>query len=111
MGMVWILYPYFAGHEAQPSRNASTTSQAPAPVKSEPPAPAPAPAPLPVAPAPAAAADNRPPQRIAGVSSPLYEGAVSSEGGKLQVWTLKYRGEKPMIIIGELGPSGLLLAP
>ncbi len=36
---------------------------------------------------------------------------MSSEGGKLQELVLRYRGEKPMIIIGELGPGGLQLAP
>ena len=109
MGLVWLLYSFLQPHEAPPSRNASTTTEAPTPAK--PATPAPAPAPVPLVPAPAAAAENRPPQRITRVSSPLYEGAVSSEGGKLQEWTLKYRGEKPMIIIGELGPSGLVLAP
>jgi len=35
---------------------------------------------------------------------------VSSEGGKLQELTLKYRGGKPMVIVGDLGPAGLLAA-
>jgi YidC/Oxa1 family membrane protein insertase len=66
---------------------------------------------VPLTPAPATASESRPPQRLARVTAPLYEAAVSSEGGKLQEWTLKYRGEKPMIIIGELGPTGLVVAP
>src|SRR5437763_854854 len=52
-----------------------------------------------------------PPRRLAGVTPPLYNAAVSREGGKLEEFTLKYGGEKPMIVIGELGPSGLVMAP
>jgi YidC/Oxa1 family membrane protein insertase len=59
----------------------------------------------------AAAQAPRPPQRVAPVETPLYRGAASSEGGKLQEWTLKYRGEKPLVIINELGPMGLIVAP
>ena len=112
MGLVWILYPYFLGHEAPPARNASSTTQAPAPqtTSPKPATPAAIPAAVPIAPLPAATAESRPPQRLARASSPLYEGAVSSEGGKLQELTLKYRGEKPLIIIAELGPAGLVLA-
>jgi YidC/Oxa1 family membrane protein insertase len=65
----------------------------------------------PLLPGTAAAAENRPPQRLARVTAPLYDAAVSSEGGKLQELTLKYRGEKPLVIIGELGPAGLVVAP
>ena len=50
----------------------------------------------------------RPPQRLATVTTPLYRAVVSSEGGKLQELTLNYRGDKPMVIVGELGPGGLL---
>jgi YidC/Oxa1 family membrane protein insertase len=71
-----------------------------------------APVPAVVVPAPPATTPDapRPPQRVARVESPLYHGGVSSEGGKLQDWTLKYRGEKPLVLLGELGPTGLLLA-
>ena len=61
--------------------------------------------------APAAPAEPRPPQRLARVTAPLYEAVVSSEGGKLQEFTLKYRGEKPMVVVGELGPAGLVIGP
>jgi YidC/Oxa1 family membrane protein insertase len=91
----------------QPSVTRPATTQAPPPV-STPQATAPS---APLIPAPAEASDNRPPQRLAHIAAPLYEAAVSSEGGKLQEWTLKYRGEKPMIVIGELGPTGLVIAP
>jgi len=83
-----------------------------APPASAPPAPvsAPTPGPAPAAGAPASAA-QRPPQRTVAADSPLHHAVVSSEGGKLQEWTLHYRGEKPMVIVGELGPRGLVLAP
>ena len=112
MAAVLILYQvFFIGHEPPPAGNTSpTASQAPP----KPPAPAPSSPAAPtvsVLPAPAAASESRPPQRLARVTTPLYNAAVSSEGGKLQEFTLKYRGEKPMIVIGELGPSGLVMAP
>ena len=68
----------------------------------------------PLVPAPAAAATpptERPPQRTVPVEAPLYRAVVSSEGGKLQEWTLLYRGEKPMVLVGELGPRGLVVTP
>lgn len=52
----------------------------------------------------------RPPQRLVTIESPLYHAVVSSEGGKIQELTLHYRGEKPMVQTGELGPLGLLVA-
>ncbi len=55
-------------------------------------------------PAPRAA---RPAQRLARVESPRYVAVVSSEGGKLQEFNLRYRGDKPMVIVGSLGPTGL----
>jgi YidC/Oxa1 family membrane protein insertase len=45
------------------------------------------------------------------VDTPLYRAVVSSEGGKLQEFTLKYRGDKPLVITGDLGPLGLALSP
>ena len=101
------------------TRDAQAPPQTPTPSVSTPtPAPAPTPAPVPNAaaptaplmPSPAAASVRRPPQRLARVTTPLYDASISSEGGKLQELTLKYRGEKPMIITGELGPSGLVIS-
>ena len=61
------------------------------------------------APQPTARSEQaRPPQRLATIVTPLYRAVVSSEGGKLQELTLQYRGEKPMVIVGELGPAGLV---
>ncbi len=53
----------------------------------------------------------RSPQRVATITTPLYRAVVSSEGGKLQELTLHYRGDKPMVVVGELGPGGLLAGP
>jgi YidC/Oxa1 family membrane protein insertase len=110
-GVLFASQFLFAPQEPPPSGNTSATAPAPAPAPAPPkaqPQPSPPTATVPV-PAPATA-DARPPQRLAAVSTPYYEAAVSSEGGKLQEMTLKYRGDKPMIIIGELGPAGLVLA-
>ncbi|MGH7278869.1 MAG: membrane protein insertase YidC, partial [Candidatus Rokuibacteriota bacterium] len=62
-------------------------------------------------PEPPREARPRPPQRLATVETPRYTAVVSSEGGKLQQLTLDYRGEKPLVILGDLGPAGLLLGP
>jgi YidC/Oxa1 family membrane protein insertase len=83
------------------------------------------PAPTPPAPAPTASTPattavptvatippaDRPPQRTVPVETPDYRAVVSSEGGKLQEWTLHYRGEKPMVLVGQLGPRGLIVTP
>jgi len=82
-----------------PAPTPAPTAQAPAP-------PAPGPAAPPAAPAKPV---ERPAQRIVPVASPLYRAQVSSEGGKLLEWTLDYRGPKPMVVVGELGPVGLLV--
>ena len=48
---------------------------------------------------------------MATVEGPLYRAVVSSEGGKLQEMTLHYRGEKPVVLVGETGPTGLMVGP
>jgi YidC/Oxa1 family membrane protein insertase len=80
--------------------------------KSETPAPAPKGAPQPAPPAspsapPAAQAAPPVPERNARITGPLYRAAVTSHGGELSSWDLIYRGEKPMIIPGRLGPRGV----
>jgi YidC/Oxa1 family membrane protein insertase len=74
------------------------TAAAPAPAPSLPPAPAQAPAPVPVA---------LIPLRTAKVDGSLYKAQVSSRGGDLSAWELDYRGLKPMIVPGLLGPRGI----
>jgi YidC/Oxa1 family membrane protein insertase len=91
------------------------TAKAPqSPTVTPAPAPTVAQAPAPVAPSPAATPvpqQPRPVQRTASIESPLYRAVVSSEGAKLLEWTLDYRGEKPMVVVGELGPRGLVVGP
>ena len=109
MAAVFIVYQtFFLPVEPPAPQKAPAQTAAPAPTPQ--PAPAPAPAPL-VTPPPRGAPGPRPPQRLTTVDASLYRAVVSSEGGKLQELTLKYRGEKPMVIVGDLGPAGLLVAP
>lgn len=91
---------------SKPAAEAPGRPAAPAPPTTPPVAPPPAAVASPGAPAAPA-----PPQRTATVETPLYRAVVSSEGGKLQEWTLNYRGLKPMVDVGNLGPAGLLIAP
>jgi YidC/Oxa1 family membrane protein insertase len=112
MAAVFIVYQMFFFPETPPPppakpQAAQTASQPP--TAPSPPIPAP-----PTASSPAAARASqaaRPPQRLVTVESPLYRDVVSSEGGKLQELVLRYRSEKPMVIVGDLGPGGLQLAP
>ena len=102
---LWVQETFFA---PSPTRQAPPTQTAPIPAAA--PAPAPSPPPAPVSTAVAEPREvARPPQRTTTVESPLYRGVVSSEGGKLQEWTLRYRGEKPLVVIGEFGPVGLVV--
>jgi YidC/Oxa1 family membrane protein insertase len=111
MAAVLILYQTFLvppPQEPPPAPQQQTAEkQAPAPA---PPAPASRPVETPSAVTPTAA-EARPPQRLAKITAPLYDAVISSEGGKLQEFTLKYRGEKPMVIVGDLGPAGLVIGP
>jgi YidC/Oxa1 family membrane protein insertase len=114
MAAILIIYQTFLVPTHEPAPPApSAQQQAP---KSQP-APAPAATPQPGAPViaptlpgPAAPAEAKLPQRITRVTTPLYDTAVSSEGGKFQEFVLRYRGEKPMVIVGDLGPTGLVIA-
>jgi YidC/Oxa1 family membrane protein insertase len=108
MAAVFIIYQtfFFPMEPSAPQRPPAETTTAPPP----PTEPTPA-APPTLTPTPRVAPGPRPPQRLAAVEAPLYRAVVSSEGGKLQELILKYRGEKPVVIVGELGPTGLHLSP
>ena len=106
MAAVFIVYQTFFFPEPSPQKPPAPTATQPA----TPAAPTPA-APVAAPPAPRASEAPRPPQRLATVDTPLYRAVVSSEGGKLQEFVLRYRGEKPMVIVGDLGPQGLVLSP
>lgn len=114
MAAVLILYQAFLvpTHEPAPpaQRPGDQAAKEPTPGPAAPATPAPSPA-APALPLPTAPTEARQPQRITKVSTPLYEAAVSSEGGKLQEYVLRYRGEKPMVAIGDVGPLGLVIAP
>ena len=69
-------------------------------------APAPAPAPA-ASPPPAAAPAPSVPERSAIIETPLYRAVISSSGGALRQWQLRYRGDKPLIVPGVAGPDGL----
>ena len=116
-GLLFLYQALFfpSGQETKPpTQPPGQTAPPPATVTTPAPAPAPGaatsgPSVIPQ-PAQATAAPReraRPPQHTAGVDAPLYRAVVSSEGGKLQEWTLRYRGEKPMVAVGEFGPTGL----
>jgi YidC/Oxa1 family membrane protein insertase len=56
------------------------------------------------------AAEAAPQSRLVPVETNLYRAVVSSEGGKLQEFVLKYRGDKPLVLTGDTGPQGLAVA-
>jgi YidC/Oxa1 family membrane protein insertase len=114
MAAVLILYQAFLvpTHEMTPPASKPTEQVGKGPGQAPAVAPTPAPAPASAAlPIPVAPSEARLPQRITKVTTPLYEAGVSSEGGKLQEFVLRYRGEKPMVAVGDLGPTGLVIAP
>src|SRR5688500_7331307 len=108
MGAVFLLGQLFLF--PTPPATPPVEQVAPAPQSAEAPATKKeTPAPTPAAPVPTPAAPReRPPQRLATVETPLYRAIVSSEGGKLQELLLKYRGDKPLVMVGDLGPKGLV---
>ncbi len=108
MAAVFIVYQMFFFPESPVPQKppAPTAAQSAAPTTPPPSAPPATPA----APTARAPQTPRPPQRLSTVEAPLYRTVVSSEGGKFQELVLRYRGEKPMVIVGDLGPEGLLVA-
>ena len=114
MAAILIIYQTFLVPTHEPAPPAQNAQQQAPPAQ---PAPAPTATPqpgatatVPALPSPVAAAEAKLPQRITRVTTPLYDAAVSSEGGKFQGFVLRYRGEKPMVIVGDIGPTGLLIA-
>jgi YidC/Oxa1 family membrane protein insertase len=113
MAAVLILYQAFLVPSPEappvqkpPAQAAKDQAQAPAPSSAPPQAAA-----VPAVPLPTAPSGARLPQKVTRVTTPLYQAGISSEGGKLQEFVLDYRGEKPLVIIGDLGPAGLVIAP
>ena len=106
MAALLVVYQaYFApapetGHD--PADQAAKPAAQPLGDRAGAPAPPPPPPPRPAV---------APPQATTVVQTPLYRAVVSSEGGKVQEWTLHYRGEKPLVAVGEFAPRGLVVGP
>jgi YidC/Oxa1 family membrane protein insertase len=109
MAALLIAYQTFFLGQGEPPRKAPTEPQAPAPTAQQPAAPSPPKAVETAPPKAEASTTARPLQRLARVEGPSFVAVVSSEGGKLQEFNLRYRGDKPMVIVGSLGPMGLMI--
>lgn len=105
MAALLVLYQTFFSPVSPPEK-AAPKQGAEAPSAPATPAPPAATAPA----LPRAAEAARPAEQTARIEAPLYEAAVSSDGGKLTEWRLTYRGHKPLVVPGELGPLGLVVA-
>lgn len=108
MAGLLIAYQTFFLQSPETPPPPKTEAPGPKPGVSPVPPPAPVPAPAPAAvpsPVPVAAV----PFRTARVDGPLYKAQVSSRGGDLSAWELDYRGLKPMIVPGQLGPRGITI--
>jgi YidC/Oxa1 family membrane protein insertase len=108
-----IVYQMFLVPAPEPPPPADKP-QAQAPTAPAAPAPGPAETPKPPvtqgsSPAPATPRAPRPPQRTAKIQTPLLDAVLSSEGGKVQQWSLRYRGEKALAVVGELGFRGVMI--
>ena len=115
-GLLMLYQTFFLSSPAetpQQQKGETQAKTATSPVTTTPgamPAPPGTPAPAVAAPAaPAGPAVPAVPERIASVETPLYRGKVISHGGDLQEWELNYRGQKPLVIPGLLGPTGLIV--
>jgi YidC/Oxa1 family membrane protein insertase len=102
--MLGIFGPPAPGPEAPPPTAPTRDGAAP---KAVPPAPTAASQP------PAGPVEPRPrapvPASRALVQTPLLRAGVSSDGGVLVEWELAYRGAKPMVLPGRVGPRGLVV--
>ncbi len=107
-GVLLLYQTLFVGQQEAPSPQKADTAVAPPAARAVAPATPPAPSPLPpaVPPLPAAGAQ---PLRTVTVRTPLYRGVVSGAGAAVQEWELDYRGLKPMVVSGLVGPRGVQL--
>ena len=104
-GLLMVYQLLFVKSEPQSTPPGPKTETA-GPAGTAPAGPASAPTAPPPAP-PAAVEAPRPPERSVLVETPLYRATVGSMGGQLKAWELSYRGLKPMIRPGLLGPRGV----
>jgi YidC/Oxa1 family membrane protein insertase len=113
-GLLMLYQTLFLSPPAETPKPQNTETQAKPPTSSTAP---PGVAPAPASPGPASAGAAVPaasaapvpavPEHTASVESPLYRAKVISRGGDLQEWELTYRGQKPLVMPGLLGPTGL----
>ena len=115
-GLLMLYQTLFLSPPAETPQPQKTETPVKTPTSSAPPTPGAAQAPAspgstsPGAPVPAASAATPAPavpEHTASVESPLYRAKVISRGGDLQEWELIYRGQKPLVMPGLLGPTGL----
>src|SRR3972149_1431358 len=112
--MAGLLIAYQTFFMQSPETPLAPKAEAPGPKPGASPVPAPVavavPSPVPVAagPLPAGLVAAVPPGRARG-DGPLYIAQVSSRGGDLSAWELDYRGLKPMIVPGLMGPRGITI--
>jgi len=102
--MAGLLIAYQTFFMQSPETPLAPKAEAPGPKPGASPVPAPVAVAVP-SPVPVAAV----PLRTARVDGPLYMAQVSSRGGDLSAWELDYRGLKPMIVPGLMGPRGITI--
>ena len=107
MAGLLILYQTLFVHSPEtppPTPKAEAPATKPqVPSASAPGLPRPSPAAAAPVPVPLAAV----PLKTVQVTGPMYKAQVSSHGGDFSAWELDYRGIKPMIAPGLLGPRGI----
>jgi YidC/Oxa1 family membrane protein insertase len=116
-GLLMVYQAFFLSSPTETPQPQKAETQAKTPGSTAIPVPGSAPAPAAssgagapaAAPAAAPLASTAPavPEHTATVEGPLYRAKVISHGGDLQEWELIYRGQKPLVIPGLLGPTGL----
>ena len=100
---LWFVQPSPQHPVSTPQQKEQKEGTAPAPQTAQAP-PATAAVPVPPKEVPAV------PEHRATIETPLYRAQLSSIGGRLVEWDLIYRGSKPMVLGGELGPLGLMVS-
>jgi YidC/Oxa1 family membrane protein insertase len=109
MAGLLMLYQTFFVTPPEPTKTATPAQPAPGAGPNAPASPAKTPGAPPTAAAPAPVAAPTVTERAAEIASPLYHATVSTRGGELREWELNYRGKKPLVIPGLLGPTGLVV--
>jgi YidC/Oxa1 family membrane protein insertase len=115
MAGLLLVYQMLFSPVPEPERPAPDKTAAPAPATpgtapgSAPAAPPGVPSAAVPTPAPAPSPATPVPERSAVIETPFYRAVVTSAGGALREWQLNYRGSKPMVIPGVMGPRGVVV--